>query len=298
MKKLKIKNLSPTPLLIVLAVFIFITVPIRVFQLTNCIDPQTGFWAAQDFTALLLYILIIVFAVVAFLLSFFSATMTRPEFGEKKDVIYGVCSALFAVSIFAQTGLSASSLLTKISTFTVSSEQPTSIVSMLISSGVLSIGFEVIFGIFSGIYFIFAAIGAFTGTDKVSSHRLMGLAPVIWVMARLVYHFIDPINYRYVSQLFLEILLYCFAMVFFLSFARIASGINEEKSMEIIWFTGVLVSLVSFICAFAPLILLITGKGNLIPDKYPLNFADLGLAFFSTSFLFTITPLTNEIGED
>lgn len=298
MKKLKIKNLSPTPLLIILAVFVFISIPIRVFQLTNCIDPKTGFWAAQDFTALLLYILIIAFAVVAFVLSFFSASMTRPQFSENKDVAYGVFSIVFAATILVQSVLSASSLLSIASTFTVSLENGVSVASLLISNGALSMAFEFIFGLLSSIYFVINAIGALTGSDRISYHRLLGLSPVIWVMARLIYHFVDPINYRYVSQLFLEILLYCFAMVFFLSFARIASGVNESKSMEIIWFTGVLVSLLSFICAGAPLILMITGKGNLIPANYPLNFADLGLALFSTSFLFTVTPLTSEVSEN
>lgn len=298
MKKLKIKNLSPTPLLIVLAVFIFISIPIRVFQLTNCIDPKTGFWAAQDFTALLLYILIIVFAVVAFVLSFFSATMSRPQFDENKDTVYGIFSIVFAFAVLAQSVLSASNLLSLASTFSVSLEGGASIVSLLISNGALSLGLEVIFGLLSAIYFVINAIGALTGSERISYHRILALSPVIWMMAKLIFHFIDPINYRYVSQLFLEILLYCFAMVFFLSFARIASGVNEEKSMEIIWFTGVMTSLLSFICAFAPLVLMITGKGNLIPADYPLNFADLGLAFFSTSFLFTVTPLTSEVSED
>jgi len=68
--------------------------------------------------------------------------------------------------------------------------------------------------------------------------------------------------------------------------------------MMILWFTGVCTALLAFLCGLAPLILVITGKGSLIPASYPLHYCDFGLAIFITAFLFTVTPLTNEVGED
>ncbi|MBR5977297.1 MAG: hypothetical protein IK046_05865, partial [Clostridia bacterium] len=121
------------------------------------------------------------------------------------------------------------------------------------------------------------------------------LAPIFWAMSRLVADFVNPANFKNVSQLLFEIGMLCFAMVFFHSFARIASEINSDHSMWILWFTGVMGALLAFICALAPVILAITGKGDLIPDKYPVRYCDLGLGLFISAFLFTVTPLTNEV---
>jgi hypothetical protein len=41
----------------------------------------------------------------------------------------------------------------------------------------------------------------------------------IWGQVPLICHFVAPVNFKNVSQLFLEIIMLCFTMVFFLSFA-------------------------------------------------------------------------------
>ena len=47
MNKLKIAKLSPTPLLIVLAAGVLLGVPLRVWELCNCVDSATGLWATK-----------------------------------------------------------------------------------------------------------------------------------------------------------------------------------------------------------------------------------------------------------
>ncbi|MCR4747083.1 MAG: hypothetical protein K5836_01275 [Clostridiales bacterium] len=293
MKKLRISNLSPTPLLLILAVAVLMTVPIRVFQLTNCVDPATGFWAAKDFTVPLLYIICAVICAVAFFLSAFSGIMTRPAFKEDKDILLGIGAIVFACTLIVDLALRVSKLITLVSTFTAQGAKD--IFRFLTTTGSLAMAFEVLFGILAAIYLVLISISALKGEDSYSAHRILALNPVLWAMFRLICHFVAPVNFKNVSQLFLEIIMLCFTMVFFLSFARIASDINGEKSMWILWFTGVMTALMAFICALAPLVLVITGKGEMIPDAYPVRYCDFGLALFTSAFLFTVTPLTNEV---
>ncbi|MBO4445459.1 MAG: hypothetical protein J5782_00750 [Clostridia bacterium] len=293
MNKPRIKKLSPTPLLLVLAGAVIAAVPLRAHQLTKLVDPNTGFWAAQDITVLILYILIALVCVVSFFISAFSGIMTVPAFKEGRDRVLGVAAALFSVSLVADLALRVSKILSMLSEFTAKGAQ--NILGFLIPSGVLAMGFEVLFGLIGIIYLVLISVSAFKGTDIYSSHTMMALAPIFWAMSRLVSDFVNPVNFKNVSQLLFEMGMLCFAMVFFLSFARIASEINSDHSMWILWFTGVMGALLAFICALAPVILVITGKGDLIPDKYPVRYCDLGLGLFISAFLFTVTPLTNEV---
>ncbi|MBQ3897109.1 MAG: hypothetical protein II742_01265 [Clostridia bacterium] len=293
MKKLRISNLSPTPLLLILAVAVLVCVPIRAFQLANCVDPATGFWAAKDFTVPLLYIICAVICAVAFFLSAFSGIMTRPAFKEAKDVLSGTGGLVFAVLLIFDLALRVSKLITLVSTFTAQGAKD--IFRFLTTTGSLAMAFEVLFGVLAAIYLILVSFSALKGKDSYSAHRMLALSPVLWAMFRLICHFVAPVNFKNVSQLFLEIIMLCFTMVFFLSFARIASDINGERSMWILWFTGVMAALMAFICSLAPIILAITGKGDMIPAAYPVRYCDFGLALFISAFLFTVTPLTNEV---
>lgn len=296
MSKLKIKNLSPTPLLILLAVFVFLAVPLRVFQLGNCIDPLTGFWSVRDFTVLTVYILGIVFFLVSFFLSFFSEIMSKPVFNPTKDIPLGVAGVLFVFGLLVSSITSITALIDALSTGKISDTG--NLYTYLITSGILMLGLECIFGILSAIYFCFVSISSFTGNDKYSQNRILALFPSLWAMTRIIYHFIDPVNFKNVSQLFLQLIMLSFACIFFLSFARIASNVNGERSMWLFWFSGTCAAFFGFVTGLAPLIMIIVGKGSVLPSAYPFNLSDLTLSIFITAFLFTVTPLTSEVNEE
>lgn len=293
MNKLKFRNLSPTPLLVILAVFVFVAVPVRTFQLIKMIDPATGFWSEKGPLVYLLYIVIALFILIALVMTAFAGLMAKPTFKNEKNIPLGIFASLLAASLVYESALNISDFVTLMSSFVTATSS--NLYTYLTSTGALPLILEGICGVLAIVYFIYVAIGCFKGSSIFESKRILALSPVLWAMFRLIYHFIDPIDYKNVSQLFLELIMLCFVMIFFLSFARIASGINEEKSMWILWFTGACATLLSYTCALAPFILTITGKGSLIPDAYPLHFCDLGIALFITSFLFTVTPLTNEV---
>lgn len=290
MNKLKISSLSPQPLVLILAVATLIGVPLRTFQLLNCIDPATGFWLVRDFTVPLLYALCILIAVIALGMSFFSGIMPSPDFSEKRNIPMGI-SALFLTFAFLVDAIS--QMGTYITIFgNYAPEQYYSFFNYMISTGSLALTLQSVFGLLAAFYFALVAFSSFLGNANYTKTKALALAPVIWGVCRMIYFFANPISYRNVSQLLLEMGTLTFALMFFLSFARIASKVNEESSMWILWFSGTAGAFFGYVSALAPFVLIITGKGGFIAPAYPMQYTDLAFALFATVVLLSNLPRT------
>ena len=68
--------------------------------------------------------------------------------------------------------------------------------------------------------------------------------------------------------------------------------------MWILWFTGISGAFMAYVVALAPIILTVTGKGYMLPTKYPVHYCDLAFALFATAFLFTVMPRTGSAKAD
>lgn len=290
MNKLKISSLSPQPLVIILAIATLIGVPLRTFQLLNCIDPKTGFWFVEDFTVPLLYALCVLIAIIALGMSFFSGIMPAPEFSEKRNIPMGVAAILFTLSFLIDAISQMGTYITIFGNYVA--EQHTSFFSYMVSSGSLALTLQSVFGLLAAFYFALVAFSSFLGNDNYAKTKVLALTPVIWGVCRMIYFFANPISYRNVSQILLEMGTLTFALMFFLSFARIASKVNEERSMWILWFSGISGAFFGYVSALAPFILMITGKGNFIPPEYPVQYTDLVFAVFATIVLLSNLPRT------
>lgn len=290
MDKLKIASLSPQPLVLILAVAVLIGVPLRTFQISNCIDPETGFWLVQGFTVPLLYALCILIVIIALGISFFSGIMPAPEFSEKRSIPMGVISILFTLTFLMDA---ISQMGTYIAIFgNYVAEQYPSFFTYMVSTGSLALTLQSIFGLLAAFYFALVAFSHFLGNASYAKTGFLAITPVLWGIFRMIYYFANPISYKNVSQLLLEMGTLTFIMIFFLSFARIASKVNEESSMWILWFSGTAGAFFGYVSTFAPLALMITGKGNHIPNEYPIQYTDLVFALFATATLLSNLPRT------
>lgn len=290
MNKLKAAALSPNGAILLAAVITLFAVPLRTFQFINCLDPETGFWAVRDVTIPLLYALVVVVAVLAFFISLFSGIMPKPVLSTKRDIPWGVASILMACGFlwdaFANVRLA---LLARAN---IMDTEELSMTYQLISSGTLARYGQVLFAVLSAVYLIFFAIGKLTGSGIYEGRKLLALSPVCWGVFRLLVHFVEPISYKNVSQLLLEICLVVFAMIFWFAFARIASNVNADSSMWLYFFGGITAAFLGYVCALAPFMLILTGRGDLIPESRPMQYVDLAFAIFATCALFNAMPKT------
>ncbi len=290
MKKLKFDKLSPSPLILIMAIAVLFAVPVRMFQFTSCLEASTGFWLAKDFTVYILYILCAAVVVLSFFISLFSGIMPNPEFEDEKDIPLGLLSAVFAITLAVDGVLQISKFLELYDAY--SADGTMTLPRYILTSGTFAVGLQIIGGLFSAFYIAFVAYSYFLGNGTFRKHKVLAVCPTVYAMARLAYHFIDPISYKNVSQLFLQIIMLIFMILFTFSFARIASGVNPEKSMWLLWFSGISGAFMAYVVALAPVILTVTGKGYTLPTNYPVHYCDLAFALFATAFLFTVMPRT------
>lgn len=293
MNKLKAASLSPNGAIILAAVFTLFAVPIRTFQYLNCLDPETGFWAVRDVTVPVLYGLVIAVAAFAFVISLFSGIMPKPEFSKQKDVPLGVASLLMVLGFLWDAFANVRQAILTYGEMSASEEL--SLTYQLISSGTIGRFGQVLFAILSAVSLLFFGISKLTGKALYESHKLLALSPVVWGVFRLLVHFVEPISYKNVSQLLLEIMLVVFAMIFWFAFARIASGVNPDGSMWLFFFGGITAAFLGYVCALAPFILILTGRGDLIPASRPMQYVDLAFAIFATWALFNAMPKTVDL---
>lgn len=290
MNKLKAASLSPNGAILLAAVFTLFAVPLRTFQYLNCLDPENGFWMVRDVTVPVLYALVIAVAVFAFFISLFSGIMPKPEFSKQKDIPFGVASVLMAAGFAWDAFVN---VRTAFATYNgIVDTEELSLMYQLVSSGTIARVGQVLFAVLSVVYLCFFSISKLAGSDLYTEHRVLALSPVLWGVCRLLVHFVEPISYKNVSQLLLEICLVVFAMIFWFAFARIASGVNPDSSMWLFFFGGITAAFLGFVCALAPFILILTGRGDLLPETRPMQYVDLAFAIFTTCALFNAMPKT------
>lgn len=290
MNKLKAAALSPNGAILLAAVFTLFAVPLRTYQYLNCLDPETGFWTVRDVSLPILYALVIAVAVFAFFISLFSGIMPKPSFSKAKDRPFGVAALLASLGFLSDAFLTFRTILTTMGG--LAENEDLSMTYQLISSGTLARGAQVLFAVLSAVYLVFVGISKLNGLDLYQYRKLLALSPVVWGVCRLLVHFVEPISYKNVSQLLLEICLVVFAMIFWFAFARIASDVNADSSMWLFFFGGITGAFLGYVCALAPFMLILTGRGDLIPDSRPMQYVDLTFAIFATCALFNAMPKT------
>ena len=290
-KRGKIRSLSPVGMMVIAAVATLAAVPLRTFQLTSLVDPETGFWLAQDITVPVLGGIILGVIVLAFFLTLLSGIMPEPDIKQKKSGIMGVVGLIMTAGFAYEAVTDAFSGYGLVSAYDPVSSAAT-VPYYLMSTGALPKLLQAFFGILAALYFALYAISEFSGSGMYKKHKVLALNPVFWALFRLIAQFVNPISYKNVSQLMLELVYLCFALIFFLSFARLASHVNEKSSMWILYFAGISSAFAAFVTAGAPLALLVTGKGDLICPTYPLHYVDLAFAVFATGVLLQNLPVT------
>lgn len=295
MKKLKFDKLSPSPLILIMAIAVLFAVPVRMFQYTSCLEASTGFWLAKDFTVYVLYILCAVVVLLSFFISLFSGIMHAPKLDDEKDIPLGILSAVFSVSLIADAILQITKFIDLYDAYPIDGSM--TLLRYILTSGTFAVGLQIVFGILGAVYIALAAYSYLLGNGTFKKHKILAVCPSVYAMGRLAYHFIDPISYKNVSQLFLQIIMLIFMIIFTFSFARIASGVNGENSMWLLWFSGISGSFMAYVVALAPVILTVSGKGYMIPTNYPVHYCDLAFALFTTAFLFTVMPRTVSSGK-
>lgn len=284
MKKLKgcSKAIKMKYLIFVFVTAMLVALPTRVYQLLALVNTENGFYEDGDITVPVLYGVVAVFAVLFLILSFLSKEVPNPKLPTGKNPILGVSAAIMSVGFLWD-------ILAVIKTVVPGYQGGTaeSFFSMLQinfqeSGGALAL-LQIVFAIFAIFYLLIFAVSHLNGKASYKEYKLLALAPVCWAIVKLIGKLMNAVSFITVSELLFEIFMFVFAMLFFLTFARICTGVFTEDSMWGIYGYGLSASLFAGLVTIPRIVCMFVGLESV--EGHPFNFADFSVLIFTLSYI-------------
>ena len=278
---MKIKNsvqaISPDISVILMCFGILIACPIRIFQMLKNIDPVTGFFDNySSFSIIALYAVLGIAAVLIILLTFLSGRIPAAVAPKGRRITLGLSSLLFAATL----------LYDSLQNYIPQSQETATIIQNAQSVSTLHHA-HAFFAFLSSCYFVVFCVSYLTGKSFHKKAKLLSLAPLVWAIIRVLERITVIISIVRVSELLLELGAFVFLMLFFMTFARVASEVNSKGSMWSVIACGCVSVLFILTYSIPRLMLVVTGNSESLVSGYPLNFADMAAALFIILFIVT-----------
>ncbi len=275
--KNSVRSISPDISILIMCFGILVACPLRIYQMLTNIDPVTGFF--EDYSSVTVIIFYVVLAVAAFLillLTFLSADVPASVMPQGRHIPLGISALVFAATLFYDG----------ISSYIPSEESTATIVQNAQTINTLS-HIQAIFAILSCCYFVVFFISCMAGKTYYKRLKLFALCPLVWCIVKVLERLTVIISVLRVSELLLEICALIFLMIFFMSFARVASDVNCKGSMWSVIACGCVASLVVLTYSVPRFMLVVTGNSDNLVDGYPLDIANIGAILFILVFVIT-----------
>ena len=276
-KKLSIKGSNNSLRLDLLpkcfAVSAVVGIALRILQMAKFIDPETGFYAGGGIVNVIFYIVLAV-AIIAFCaVTYLSADVKKIEIGGDSNKAASIGTRLFAVAMLfdSYSSITSSSMLAGYSDI-----DP-------MRSGFLPMMLQSFFAFLSAIYFFILASDFSKGTAKAYKRKILATAPVSWAAARLITRFMRQISFVQVSDLFLELVMIAFMIMFFMALAQTASGVYKDQFKWRIPGLGLSAGLIAAVISVPRLIFTIFSNSHIV-SEHPFSLAD----FIFVIFIFTL----------
>lgn len=267
------EKINPLYSLYVIAGLLCIAVPMRMYQLLSLVESATGFYKEINWSVYAMYAICALAFIVPYVLTNLAKNVPESRAVYRKNKVLAVASFVFGVGLVADAVMTFSTLILTYQGFLT---EEINLVPTLLQG---------VFGILSAVYIMIFGISYIDGRTTYSKYKFLALAPLVWSMARLIIRFVRKISYVNVSDLLLELFAIAFMMVFFLSFARISSGLSNSKAMRGLWASGFVAAFFCVVANLPRILMVITGNGNTLPDEYPFSLCDLSFAFFAVAYI-------------
>lgn len=284
MKKLKgsSDSIKLKYLLFLFAASLLILLPVRVYQLLAVVETETGFFAEKDATVYLVYALVLLFPLVFLALSYLSREVPSPKLPAGKNPVLGVSSLIMAAGLVFDIISTEKQIIPP-------TQANFEIFTSVFKSNVMQAGgffmlLRLVFAFFAIIYFAVFAVSHLNGRASYKEYKVLALAPLCWATTKLVSNLMHAISFLRVSELLFEIFMLVFLMLFFMTFARISSGVFTEDSMWGIYGYGLCSSLFAALVTVPRIVMLAVGKNAVKGNE--LNPADITCMVFILCYIF------------
>ncbi|MBQ3149765.1 MAG: hypothetical protein IJB86_00810 [Clostridia bacterium] len=273
----KYESVNPFILFVFFIAAVIISLPLRVFQLMQNVEANTGFWINRDsITVYILYAVLGIGIVLPILLSLIykRGLGKTVEVGEKK-LLGGIFSFILSATLIVNA-------ITRYGDFSdafFSISNSANMFSELSKSGGIAMVLEAFFAVVSAIFFIMYGIAQING-KSASEYKLLAIMPLFWSVFRILHRFMREISFLNVSELFLELLMIAFLLMFFMAFAQVTAKVNGKGVEWKLFAYGLPAALLCLLCFVPRVIVTILGKGEFIYALSSIEFCDLGVALF------------------
>ena len=134
-------------------------------------------------------------------------------------------------------------------------------------------------------YLAVLAIGYFNGRADPSEYELLAITPLLWSICRILHRFMRTISFVNVSDLFYELFMLVFLMLFFMAMAQVVSRVGTERNDWKLFAYGLPAGIFCLLCFVPRAILVLVGKSELLAVLSGPEVCDLGAALFILSLL-------------
>lgn len=260
---------------------------LRCFQMVKFIDSTTGFFIGGAWLKVLLYSLFAIVCLAFIIISYFSSQSAKVEVLPFKNSVAGALGIVFSLALvydfFASLGESAA-LLSGLSAGAFYNSKDA--FKVLMASGTLPYAMQGFFAVFSAIYIVIVSKDFFKGSNSAYKHKILALAPICWSAFKIITRFVKQISYIKVSDLFLELIMLAFMILFFVTLSQVLSGVYSDDTRWRIPALGFSSAVIALSLNIPRLILTLFG-GNFVNAEYPFSPADalFGLFAFAVSLI-------------
>lgn len=302
--KNNVKNIIP---FIAALAALIIALPLRVYQYFTQIEPGTGFYINKNNPSVfILYALVFLAAGFSLVYAALKKKDCTPTPISSKSLPFALVSFVSAAGIAADSVKCMSAYFDMFSAEITSGQTVKQYISMQ-GGNILLI--QALLGICAAVYFLLSGVLVGLGNASSSKLKVPALMPVLWSIFRLLYRFKRTISFTNVSDLFLELFMIAFSMMFFFACAQVNSKIdhvNDEKSVvrSEFWKVsgyGIPAFIFASVCFIPRFAVTLAGKSDVLPSMYTPCPADLAILIFSAYTTITAlkarTPVSDNSGE-
>ena len=262
--------------LIIFAISAVVLTALRLFQIKTSIDASTGFYTKTGFPVIFFFALLFFSCLLLAVMSFVSEDSKSVSLNKKSTAMFAA-TLVFSFFVFFN---GASSFIRSIAS-AGETQVTTTVFKSLMTSGAIPLFLQSVFALLSGIFFIELSFSFKKGDGSASSHRIAALMPVGWVSCRLLHLFVSKISFMRVSDLFLELIMCAFMVLFFMALAQVSSNVYSTDSRWRLAGFGLPAALISAIISVSRLVFTVVSKETYINENHPFNIVDLAFSVFA-----------------
>lgn len=270
-------------LMFVFAVAMLAALPTRVYQLLAIVDYNNGFYNGSDITIPVLYGAVFLFAIIFMVLSFLSKEVPSPKLPVGKNPVLGVASIIMIIGLGWDILSIERQVVPQVQGGFSFDMFKSLLASNLEQNGGIFLVLQFVFAIFAIFYFIIFSVSNLNGKASYKEYKLLALSPLCWAITMLISKLMTAVSFISVSELLFEIFMLVFAMLFFLTFARISSGVFTEDSMWGIYGYGFSAALFGGLVTVPRIVCVIVGLPAV--EGHEFNFSHFAILMFVLSYI-------------